>query len=79
MKKSIGQLIDELCVTNMKVWALVERVEAHTNTVEEGWKMNKLVAYRTKLMNAINEHFGDEAVTKVYGSDKNESTTDKKR
>lgn len=70
MKKSIATLIDELCVTNMKVWALVERVEAKTNTVEEAWKMNKLVAYRTQLMNAINERFGDEAVTKVYGSDK---------
>ena len=70
MNKSIGQLIDELCVTNLKVWALVERVEAKTNTVEDAWKMNKLVAYRSKLMSAINERFGDEEITKVYGSDK---------
>jgi hypothetical protein len=71
MKKSIAQLIDELCVTNMKIWALVERVEAKKNTVEEGQKMNKLVAYRTKLMAAINEFYTltDEEMTKVYGSD----------
>jgi len=72
MDKSIGELIDELGITNQKIWALVERVEARENTVEEAWKMNSLVAKRSKLIGAINEFFGQDGVSviKVYGSDK---------
>lgn len=69
MKKTIGELIDEIGIVNQKIWALVERVENHTNTVEEAWKMNNLVKKRSQLRSAINEYFGEEKEYKVYGSD----------
>jgi len=71
MKKSIGELIDALSVTNIKIYMLVERVERKENTVEEGQRMNALVKYRSQLTNAINAELGvDEQIVKVYGSDK---------
>ena len=35
MKKSAGELIDELGIVNIKIYMLEENVEAHKNTVEE--------------------------------------------
>ena len=69
MEKTIAELIDELGITNQKIWALVERVEAKTNTAEEGWKLNGLVKRRSQLMSSINERFGEHQDVKVYGSD----------
>lgn len=69
-KKTIGELIDEIGITNQKIWALVERVEAHTNTVEEAWKLNDLVKRRSQLRSAINAYFGERSEIKVYGSDR---------
>lgn len=71
VKKSIAQLIDELSVTNIKVFMMVERVEAKQDKPGDSQKMNKLVKYRSQLMNAINEELqGEGEITKVYGSDK---------
>lgn len=75
MKKTIGTLIDEICVTNIKIAMMVEQVEAHTNTIEDAWKMNALVKERSRLRSAINEYFGENPEIKVYGSDKKKSTS----
>ncbi len=70
MKKTIGELIDELSVVNIKIFMMVEQVEKHENTVEDAWKMNALVKRRSELRSAINEYFGEDKEIKVYGSDK---------
>jgi hypothetical protein len=69
MKKSIGELIDALSVTNIKIYMMVEDVEAERNTKEDAQKMQKLIKYRAQLTNAINEELGgEENIVKVYGS-----------
>lgn len=71
MKKNIGTLIDELSVTNIKVFMMVEKVERKENKLEDAQKMNKLVKFRSQLINAINEELtGNSDIVKVYGSDK---------
>ncbi len=71
MKKSIGTLIDELSVTNIKVFMMVEKVERKEDKPGDSQKMNKLVKFRSQLINAINEELeGDSEIVKVYGSDK---------
>jgi hypothetical protein len=64
-------MIDMLSVTNIKVYMMVEKVEAKQDKPGDAQKMNKLVKLRSQLINAINEELGTEAdITKVYGSDK---------
>lgn len=65
MKKTIGQLIDELSVTNNKIFYLVDKVQKNEHTKEDAKKIQDLNAYRSKLMSAINERFGEEEVIKV--------------
>lgn len=55
MKKSIGQLIDEISVTNIKIFMLVETTENKKNSVEDAWKLQNLVKYRAQLRKAIDE------------------------
>lgn len=67
MKKSIGQVIDELSVTNIKIYMKVEEVEAGKNEAQDAQKLQKLIKYRSQLINAINEELGDSSeIVKVY-------------
>jgi hypothetical protein len=67
MKKTIGQLVDELSVTNIKIFMMVEKIEEGKNTKEDAQKMQTLIKYRSQLTNAINAEFGSTAEsTKVY-------------
>lgn len=59
MNKSIAELIDELGVTNSKIFYMIEKVNKNEHTKEEAFKMNQLVQYRSQLKNAINKYFGD--------------------
>lgn len=71
MKKSISELIDELSVTNIKIYMMVEEVEAGRNSKEDAQKMQSLIKYRSALKNAINQELGDrKEEQKVYGSGK---------
>jgi hypothetical protein len=70
MEKTIGELIDELSIINIKIFMMVEQVEKHENTIEDAWKMNDLIKQRSKLKSAINEYFGERKEIKVYESDK---------
>jgi hypothetical protein len=72
MKKTLGELIDELGICNQKIWALVERVEKREHTLEDAVTMQELVKRRSKLRNAINELFGEWQDVKVYSSDRKE-------
>jgi len=69
MNKSIAELIDELSITNIKIYMMVEDVEAGRNAKEDAQKMQALIKYRSQLKNAINADLGDrKEETKVYGS-----------
>lgn len=59
MKKTVGALIDELSITNCKIFALVDRVQKNEHTKEDAKKLQDLNSYRSKLVNAINEFFGE--------------------
>lgn len=59
MQKTLGQLIDELSVTNIKIYHLVEKVQNNEHTKEEAKKIQDLNTYRVQLSNAINKHFNE--------------------
>ena len=65
MKKTIGSLIDELSVTNIKIFFLVDKVQKNEHTVEDAKKLQDLNSYRSELTNAINEEFHDRSIIKV--------------
>lgn len=65
MKKSIGELIDILSVTNIKIFYLVDKVQKNEHTKEEAKKIQDLNQYRSEITNAINEYFGEEKIIKV--------------
>ena len=65
MKKTIGALIDELSITNCKIFVLVDMVQKNEHTKEDAKKLQDLNSYRSKLINAINEYFDEEQLIKV--------------
>lgn len=62
MKKTLAQLIDELSVTNIKIFMLVDKVQKNEHTKEDAKKIQDLNMFRAELMNAINE---DEKIIKL--------------
>lgn len=60
MEKSIGTLIDELSVTNIKMFYLVDKVQKNKHTRKDAKKLQDLNSYRARLINVINEHFDEE-------------------
>ena len=68
MEKTLGELVDEISIVNIKIFMMVEQLERHENTIEDAWKMNALVKRRSELRNAINQKIGDKVDIKVYGS-----------
>lgn len=65
MKKSIATLIDELSVTNIKIFYLVDKVQKNEHTKKDAKRLQDLNLYRSKLMNAINKHFDEQQTIKV--------------
>ena len=65
MKKTVGALIDELSITNCKIFALVDRVQKNEHTKEDAKKLQDLNSYRSQLVNAINEFFGERQDIKI--------------
>lgn len=65
MKKTLGTLIDELSVTNIKIFFLVDKVQRNKHTKKDAKRLQDLNLFRSKLMNAINEHFDEEQQVKV--------------
>ncbi|MDO8619470.1 MAG: hypothetical protein Q7R49_06045 [Candidatus Daviesbacteria bacterium] len=53
MKKSLSTIIDELTVTNIKIFHLVEKIEGGKHTPEDEKKLNELNIYHTELSNTI--------------------------
>ena len=65
MKKTIGELIDELSIINIKIFMLVEKVQNNEHTREEAKKVQDLNLQRSKLKNAINEFFKENQEIKI--------------
>ena len=65
MKKTKAQLIDELSITNIKIFYLIDKVLKGTHTLEDAKKIQDLNSYRSQLVNALNEEFGDRKDIKV--------------
>ena len=65
MKKSIGELIDILSVTNIKIFYLVDKVQRNEHTRDEAKKIQDLNSYRSQVTNAINEYFGERKEIKI--------------
>ena len=66
MEKTIGTLIDELSVTNIKIFYLIDKVQKNEHTKKDAKKLQDLNLYRSKLINAINEHFDEQQQIKVW-------------
>lgn len=65
MKKTIAQIIDELSITNIKIFFLVDKVQSNEHTKRDAKKLQDLNSYRSELVNALNEEFGDRKDVKV--------------
>lgn len=65
MLKSIATLIDELVVTNLKIFYLVDKIQSGKHTAEDATKMQSLNSFRTELCNALNRRFGEKETVKV--------------
>ena len=65
MKKDIAELVDELSITNLKIWFLVEKAQRGESTPEESKKLQDLNSYRSQLKNAINSELGGRIEVKI--------------
>lgn len=65
MQKTLGSVIDDLSITNCKIFYLIEKVNQNTHTREDAKKIQTLNRYRSELVNAINEEFKQRKEIKV--------------
>lgn len=65
MKKSIATLIDELSVTNIKIFYLVDKVQRNKHTRADAKKLQDLNQFRSELVNALNYEFKQRKNVKV--------------
>ncbi len=73
MNKNLGEIIDELIIINMKIWACEDAKRIHENddkiVADACRKTNVLNPRRNALIAAINEMVGQDSVVgiKLYG------------
>ena len=65
MKKSISALIDELTVTNLKIYHLVDKIRNDEHTREDAKKAQDLNHYRSEICNGLNREFKQRENIKV--------------
>lgn len=65
MKKSIATLIDELIVTNLKIFYIVEKIQKNKHTRKDAKKAQDLNKFRSELCNGINREFKQRENIKV--------------
>lgn len=65
MNNNIGTIVDELIITNIKIFYLVDKVQRDEHTKEDAKKIQDLNNYRSELTNAVNEFFGERKQIKV--------------
>jgi len=57
MKKTLGEIIDNLITVNIKIFMLVDKIQKNEHTKEDAKKLQDLNSYRSELTNAINSYF----------------------
>lgn len=62
---SLGTLIDELTITNIKIFTLVDKVQKNRHTRGDAKKIQDLNNYRSKLANGLNRAFKEQENIKV--------------
>lgn len=65
MKKTIATLIDELSVTNIKIYHLVEKIQKDEHTRRDAKKLQDLNSYRSALCNALSKEFKERKIVKL--------------
>jgi len=65
MKKTIGTIIDELTVTNIKIFYLVDKVQKNKHTRADAKKLQDLNQFRSELISALNHEFKQRKIVKV--------------
>ncbi len=65
MKKSIATIIDEISVTNIKIYHLVEKIQKNKHTRKDAKKLQDLNSFRSELMNALNKEFKERQIVKI--------------
>lgn len=65
MKKTLAELFDELSVTNIKIFFLIEKLQDGKGSTEEAQKVQLLNKHRSDLMNAISQEFNQKERLKV--------------
>lgn len=57
IKKSIATLIDELIVTNLKIFHIVDKIQKNKHTRLDAKKAQDLNRFRSELCNDLNKEF----------------------
>lgn len=65
MKKTTASIIDELIITNIKIFFLVDKVQRDKHTRADAKKLQDLNQHRSELMNALNKEFKQRKIIKV--------------
>ncbi|MCR4324225.1 MAG: hypothetical protein NUV69_00880 [Candidatus Curtissbacteria bacterium] len=65
MRKTLATIVDELIVTNIKIFFLVDKVQRNKHTRADAKKLQDLNQYRSELMNALNYEFKQKKIIKV--------------
>lgn len=60
--KSLGQLVDELSILNIRIWILIDRVMNGNATVEDGMLVQQYNAKRTEYIRAIDRRVGERSI-----------------
>lgn len=65
--KTMGQLVDELIIANLKVWHLIDRVMEGTATIDDAQAVQQFNQQRSELVRAIDRRLGERDIGgKVY-------------
>ena len=65
--KTLGQLIDELIVVNLKIWHLIDRVMDGSGTLEDAQAVQGFNSQRSELVRTIDKRLGERDIGgKVY-------------
>ena len=65
MKKTLSALLDELTVTNIKIYHLVDKIANDEHTREDAKRAQDLNRYRSELCNALNREFKERENIKI--------------
>jgi predicted glycosyltransferase involved in capsule biosynthesis len=65
MKKTLSALVDEITVTNIKIYHLVDKITKDEHTREDAKRAQDLNRYRSELCNVLNREFKERENIKI--------------